>query len=328
MASAEHFKSLLRHYLDGDEAALYSTAMQVAAHEAKLGHSRLARELRELIDQAKSKGTLAPESAEQPVPISRPRGELASLLTADHPKTQIVDMVLTEDLREALERVVTEQRRFSHIASYGLRPRARILFTGPPGTGKTMSAESLAGELRLPLFRVNMEALFTKFLGETASKLRLVFNQIEQVRGVYLFDEFDSIGSHRHSPYDVGEMTRVVNAFLHLVESTRGQSLILAATNSRVALDKALFRRFDDVITYGLPEQEQVRALLNRQVPNLISRKSKLKELTDLSHGLSFAEISTACAEANKDMILEGKTAVNSESLARHLRRRREINQL
>jgi SpoVK/Ycf46/Vps4 family AAA+-type ATPase len=146
-----------------------------------------------------------------------------------------------------------------------------MLLVGPPGTGKTMTASALAGELHLPLFTVRLEALFSRFFGETAAKLRLLFDQIAQTRGVYLLDEFDAIGSHRGDPNDVGEIRRVLNSVLAFMEEPNStDSLVLAATNHVGILDEALPRRFDEVIEYSYPDREAARAILERRLGGIL----------------------------------------------------------
>ena len=163
MASAEHLKALLRSHLEGDNDRFMSVAMQVAAHEARLGHGKLATDLRDIIDQAKKR-----RGAGSTVPISQPRGELASLLEASYPKSRLGDMILGETLADRIKRVIREQRHAGRILEHGLSPRRKLLLVGPPGTGKTLTASVLAGELGLPLLRVRLDGLITRFMGETA----------------------------------------------------------------------------------------------------------------------------------------------------------------
>ena len=192
MASGEQLKALLKSHVDGDDDRFFSVAMQVAAHEARRGHGRLAEELRALIDRAKSRlGSGAP------VPIGRPRGELANLLEASYPSARLGEMILGEDLGGQIQRVIREQRHAGRIVERGLAPRRRLLLTGPPGTGKTLTAFVLAGELGVPLLQVRLDGLITKYMGETAAKLRQIFEATTRTRGVYFFDEFDAIGSQR-----------------------------------------------------------------------------------------------------------------------------------
>ena len=184
----------------------------------------------------------------------RPRGEVADCQVT-YPKTRLNDLVLAPRTRKVLERVIREHKTIRDIRAHGLAPRKKLLLVGPPGTGKTMTASAIAGELALPLFTVRLNQLITRYMGETAAKLRLVFDAIAQTRAVYLFDEFDSIGSERGLSNDVGEIRRVVNSFLQMVEHDTSDSLIIAATNHPKILDGALFRRFDDIIRYIFPRQ-------------------------------------------------------------------------
>ncbi len=165
--------------------------------------------------------------------------------------------MLSPGTKRKLDRVIREHKAIQVIRSSGLAPRRKLLLSGKPGTGKTLTASALAGELGLPLFVVRLDGLITKFMGETAAKLRLVFETLTQTRGVYLFDEFDSIGSARGLTNDVGEIRRVVNSFLQMVEQDHSDSLVIAATNHVGILDHALFRRFDDVIEYELPDKSR-----------------------------------------------------------------------
>ena len=229
MANAEQLKALVKSHIDRDDLHFYSVAMQMAAREAKVGHGKLAQELRDMIDAAKARVS-STDATGNLVPLARPRGELANLLTVAYPRNRLTDMVLGSEVAEQLGRILKEQKHHSRIREYGLSPRRKLLLVGPPGTGKTMTASVLSGELGIPLFSVRLDALITKFMGETAAKLRQIFDAISEVRGVYFFDEFDAIGSQRGLANDVGEIRRVLNSFLQMIESDQSHSLILAAT--------------------------------------------------------------------------------------------------
>lgn len=255
MPSADQVKALISSLTEGDEAHFYSIAMQIAAHEARMGHGKLAEEIRALIDKAKARVRLP---SKEPIPLARPRGEVAELLSVSYPNVHLKDMILGARTKKKLERVIREHRAIHLIRSRGLSPRRKLLLIGRPGTGKTLTASALAGELGLPLFVVRLDGLITKFMGETAAKLRLIFEALNQTRGAYLFDEFDSIGSARGLSNDVGEIRRVLNSFLQMVEQDNSDSLVIAATNHVGILDRALFRRFDDVIEYDLPDKARI----------------------------------------------------------------------
>ena len=318
MASAEQLKALFQSHLDRDEAQFHAVAMQVAAHEAKLGHGKLARELRALIDEAKKKKA-SPENQFRPVPISQPKGELSALLAASYPKLRLPDIVLDQDIYERLTRIIKEQRQGAKLRSHGLIPRKKMLFVGPPGTGKTMSASVLAGELGLPLFVVRLEGLITKFMGETAAKLRLIFDALAQTRGVYFFDEFDSIGSQRGRSNDVGEIRRVLNSFLQMIEQDTSDSLILAATNHPDILDYALFRRFDDVVRFKLPDKTLAIRLIKTKLAAFPTSRIIWKQVAACTKNLSFADIAGACEDAIKDAIVNDREKVSQKDLTRLL---------
>ena len=320
MASGTHIKALLQSHLEGDDERFCAVAMQLAAQEAKHGHGKLAQELRALVDDAKGR-----IDTSSPVPISRPRGELATLLEAIYPKARLADMVLTDALAEQIRRVIREQRHAERILEHGLSPRRKLLFMGPPGTGKTLTASVLAGELGLPLLQVRLDGLITKFMGETAAKLRLIFDATRRTRGVYFFDEFDAIGSQRGLANDVGEIRRVLNSFLQMIEQDRSHSLIVSATNHPSILDTALFRRFDDVLHYERPDEAQIIRLLKVRLGHRTEPRVSWKALAGVAAGLSFADITQASNEALKDAIIHERPKLKKEDVAVTLSERKAI---
>lgn len=322
MATAEQIKALLKSYSQGDGDQFLAVAMQIAAHAARGGKDRLARELRDLIDEVKRKQATGKVGGA--VPIARPAGELAGLLWASYPKTTLADMVLDSTIEAKLLRVLREYRQQDRFRGYGLSARRKLLLIGPPGCGKTMTASALAGELKLPLLTVQLHGLITKYLGETAAKLHLVFSAMTQTRGVYLFDEFDAIGSDRGSKNDVGEIRRVLNSFLQFLEQDDSDSLIIAATNYVQMLDEALFRRFDDVIRYGHPDSEQARHLIENRLTIFETGRLDWEKVLEAASGLSHAEIARACDDAAKDSILEGTREIGTEVLISALDLRRQ----
>jgi SpoVK/Ycf46/Vps4 family AAA+-type ATPase len=323
MTTAEQLKALVRSYKDGDEAHFYAVALQLAASEARRGHGKLAEEIRQIVDSSKAR---RPANA-SPVALHQPKGELGSLLLASYPEERLTSIVAADDLQRQLARVVREQRHVDKLLAHGLSPRRRLLFVGPPGTGKTLTASVLAGELGLPLFLIRLDVLFTKFMGEAAARLRQIFDAIDSVRGVYFFDEFDAIGSHRGQPNDVGEARRILNSFLQMLEQDRSHSLIVAATNHSDILDHALLRRFDDVLRYKLPSREQAEVLLRHRLAGHTAKGVSLARLSVSADGLSFAEISKAAEDALKEALIQGDTAVSAKQVSMMLNERREMHQ-
>jgi len=323
MATADQVKALIRCHAEGDDARFYAIAMQVAAQAARSGHGKFAVELRELVDQVKARSkAIQPTPLPKPVPLAQPRGELAGLVTVGYPKTRMSDMALTPFLRARLDRVLTEQRERERLRAHGFSPMRKLLLVGAPGTGKTMTAAALASELGLPLFSIQLDALITKYMGETAAKLRLVFDAIQSMRGVYFFDEFDALGGERGTKNDIGEIRRVLNSFLQFLEQDDSDSIVLGATNHVTLLDRALFRRFDAVLEYSLPTDEIAARVMRGRLALLDTTNIDWQVATKASEGLSHAEIAMACEHAAKNAILDHTTSVRSSELVAALQER------
>ncbi|MCX5647913.1 MAG: ATP-binding protein [Planctomycetota bacterium] len=320
MATAEQLKALVRSYTEGDEDRFFAVAMQIAAHAARTGKEKLAKELQALVDEAKKRRPL--ETRPRSVSIVRPDSALAGLVTASFPQTRLSDMVLSKVTRGHLDRVVLEYGEADRLFAYGLSPRRKLLLVGPPGSGKTMTASALAGELSLPLLTVQLHTLISRFMGETAAKLHLVFDAMSRTRGVYLFDEFDAIGGRRVATNDVGEVRRILNSFLQFLEQDGSGSIIIAATNLVGMLDEALFRRFDDVVRYDLPTTEMAKLLIQNHLAAFDVRNLAWDILLPGTRGLSHAEITRACDDAAKDTVLADRSAITTENLTAALAQR------
>lgn len=313
MATAEQIKSLIRSHFNDQMEQFYTVALQVAAHEAKQGHESLAYEIRSLVDKAKSRpGRVIPF-----IP------DLDNLVLTSEPKERLGALVLSNDMRDRIARILREYNQKAKLEKHGLSHRRKILLAGPPGTGKTLTAAVLAGELHLPLFTILMDKIVTKFMGESSAKLRQIFDVIQERRGVYFFDEFDAIGGERGRDDDVGEMRRVLNSFLQFIERDTSDSLIVAATNNPRILDQALFRRFDDVLHYSLPEKTEINRLIENRLGSFYRRNMRLDTSIKVSESLSHAEIAQACDDAIKETILADREIVTATLLKKMLQERR-----
>ena len=322
MATASQIKSLLRSHTSGDNERFYSVALQVAAAEARRGHQALADELRKLVNEARHRADS--DSASQKVHnLSTPQGEAGDLLELVETHIKVSDLVMEDSLRDRIQRILNEQKNLSRLKENNLRPRQRLLFTGPPGCGKTITAAALATELRLPLFVVRLDSLISRYLGESLSKMRLIFEAAERHRAVYLFDEFDSIGFTRDAPSEVGEMRRVLNSFLVFIERLQSNSIIIAATNYGQRLDNALFRRFDDLVEFGLPEPPQIQQTIKRLLHNVDKERLTWKRINAAAKDLSYAEITRASEEAIKEMLIHDLPKVTNNALVTALTERR-----
>jgi len=326
MATANHLKALLRSHADGDDERFYAVALQMAAQEARLGHTKFALELRELVDSAQKRtgGMVAPR--QRPIPIVQPQGELAGLLNIIYPDSRLSEMVLDDELRKQIEHVVIEQRQREQLKEGGFEPQRKLLLVGPPGTGKTMTARVLAGELGLPLFTIQIDGLITKFLGETAAKLRLIFEAIARSRALYFFDEFDALGGERGARNDVAEIRRVLNSFLQFLEQDQSESLIVAATNHPDLLDRALFRRFDAVIEYVLPTPEVAALVMRSRLSMFDTSEIDWAKVTAATTGLSHADAVRCSDHAAKKAILERTTRINNVDLMKAVQVRHSMH--
>ncbi len=304
MATGDQLLKLIECHYAGDYAGFDQIARQIAEELEKAGKRDFALRLMERI---------ASSSEDQSANTMHLEGELSQLLLSSRPATGFGDMVLREDVVNRFKRILRENQMADQLRAHGLSPRRKFLLLGPPGTGKTMTASALAGELKLPLFTIRLEGVLTRYLGEASGKLRLIFQGLNRYRGVYLFDEFDSIGASRTASNDVGEMRRTLNSFLQLMDDDKSDSIILAATNHPQLLDYALHRRFDDTIHYALPSVEERTWLLKHILKNEPTQDMLWDELQQLSEGLSHAEITLACRDAKKEMILASKEHIDTD---------------
>lgn len=289
MATADQIKSLVKAYIDHSDEKFKTVVLQIAAHEAKLGHDNLARDLKRQVDK-----------------IGAKRANIVQLTSTNPmfaltvPSRDLSELIVSEEMNDKIRRILNEYRNRNKLYSYGLTNRRKILIEGAPGTGKTLTASIIASELELPLYTVQMDKLVSKFMGETSAKLRQIFDNIQSNVGVYLFDEFDAIGADRSLDNEVGEMRRILNSLLQFIEQDSSESIIIAATNNQKLLDQALFRRFDDVLHYSMPTSIEIEKLFEHKLVEFDSSIRITKAVVDAAAGLSHAEIVRVCDDAIK----------------------------
>ena len=314
-ASADHVKALVQSHSRGDDDGFYSIALQVAAKAARQGHHRFASDLRDIVQSARREA-----QARIVTPIAQPRGELGDLVVASFPKITLRDLVTPEDFKDSIRQVIAEQRQRHRLAEQGFEPIFRLLLSGPPGTGKTMTASILASELDLPLLTIRLDSVMSKYMGETASKLRLLFDAAAQQRAVYLFDEFDALGGNRDGN-DVGEARRILNSFLLFLENTGPESVLVAATNQYSILDRALFRRFDIVLSYRLPTIDEAISVMDGRLGPL-GGNVEWDDVRVHCGDMSQAELVKAAEAAAKRSLLADQRHVTTANLVVALKER------
>lgn len=325
MASAQQLIGLIKSHAEGDKDRFYDLALQLAAAEEQKGHKRLAEQLRNWADAGQSP---PPRPQLSPTPITTPRGPLADLLSSAYPNARLNDVILAEDLTYELNQLVIENRLIDRLEEKGLRPRRRILLAGPPGTGKTLSAAALGGELNFPLFTVLLHGLITKFMGETAQKLRLIFDTVRTTRGVYLFDEIDALAATRGNHNDVGEARRILNSFLQFLEENTGPSIIVATTNLPELLDRAILRRFDLVLPYALPAADAIEKAMRRRLLGFDISEVDWATITRHATGLSTADVVAASEDAARKAVLADQGAIETPALIASLVHRRSLQEI
>lgn len=308
---ADEVIALVRAHINGDHERFRAMALVIAAH-AENKSPRLAKSIRSILDQA-----AAPARA-----IQLPSNVDGILEPRLPPNARMTDLVVDPTTRERIGRVLAEQAARERLAELGLRPMRKLLFSGPPGVGKTMTASVIAGELALSLIRVELHGVLSQYLGETGKNLAKVFAAIRQRRAVYLFDEFDGLAAERgdNSRTDVSEMRRVVSSLLQMIENDDSDSIIIGATNHAGLVDRAMFRRFDDVIEFPLPTSEASERLIRSHL--LWDQGVEWTDVRGACYGLGHADIVAACARVNKDAVLAVRETVSTADLVGALAQR------
>ena len=311
--AGRQLKGLFQAYRQGDELAFRRAAQEIIDEEEAKQHLALARDLRQLL-AAPDAISVGPTVALPEPPTDRDGSW--SLAELRHAEKHLEDLVLARTSADRLQGLAREVSAWSRLDAAGVPRRQRILFYGPPGTGKTTAAEGLAAELGWPFLVVRLDAIVSSYLGETASNLRRVVEFAQQGSWVVLFDEFDALGRARDDRDDHGEMHRVVTAFLQLFDRFRGTSLLIAATNHEGLLDPALWRRFDEVVTFPLPTVTQLRQVLKTRLSIGGYRGLDVDGAGSALRGLPQAAAEKVAWDARRSAILDGRERVSGEDLA------------
>ena len=314
---AEMLKRLVRAIAKGSQDDLDRLADLIVESERKSGHTRLAGELESILDDKSKKKRLSRAGIDsdrtiRELPISRRHREmLVSFIPHDTLEHHIV---LRPDIDERFGRIEKEYAARERLSAYGLNPRKKVLLYGPPGCGKTLGAKRIAWNTGLPLMKVRFDALVSSYFGESASNLRAVFDAAREQPCVLLLDECDFIARSRVASKDIGEVARIVNTLLQLMEEYDAPGLLVATTNVETSLDEALFRRFDDVFQVPLPGMKEIRKLLSLTLSSVEQSQSiEWDEIVKDLEGVSAAYVVRVAQAAAKTAVLCGKRIVEQE---------------
>ena len=313
MARGELIRKLLLSHMRGNDEEFRSAAMQVISEEENKNNHKLAKDLLRIIENNNAGGLgkpLFPCNGFQ-VPKDQERQTLlVDIRESDHVMS---DILLSKESQAVVERLLLEYRKSELLRVHGMRPSTKLLFCGPPGCGKTLWSEIIAKELGLPLLYTRFDAIVSSYLGETAANLRKVFDYASSGRWVILFDEFDAIGKARDDSTEHGELKRVVNSFLQLLDGFSAPSLVIAATNHEQLLDPALWRRFDEVLLFPKPSTHEIHSLLSMKLKNFPHTGLDLKAAAARFKGFSHADVEHVCFDAIKAAILNDRDSVDQE---------------
>nr|WP_290221734.1 ATP-binding protein [Trichocoleus desertorum] len=322
MARADLLKKLIRSYQKRDDGAFHEAAEAIIAEERKKHHIVLANELEQMLKNGNGHLEHKPiQSLTQLGSIPKDIEKGAALLETKWTNRFLEDLILSQEIRNALERLMREFREWEVLEANGLLPTRRVLFCGPSGCGKTAAAEAIAAELGLPLLYVRFDAVVSSLLGETAANLRRVFDYAQRGQWVMFFDEFDAIGRSRDDPTEHSEIKRVVNSYLQIVDNFSGRSLVIAATNFEQALDPAAWRRFDDVIRFEKPTDEHLQKLVSKRLVPLRFSASQVAEMVKELSGSTYADAERVCLDIRKSCVIQGTRQAKEEDIAEALSR-------
>lgn len=320
MASGKLLRQLIKSGTSGDTASFRVASEAVVRDERDKNHHLLANDLERLLYGDQSRKSMKQSGLATPAPSSQDSG--LPLLEERPVVREEKDIILAPATQSMLDQLLLEHNRADVLRSYGLHPAQKLLFCGPPGCGKTVTAEVLANELSLPMIVVRLDSVISSFLGETAANLRKVFDYVAQTPTVAVFDEFDALTKDRGDSADHGELKRSVNAVLQMMDGYHGRSILVATTNYESLLDKAIWRRFDETVRFEAPDDEQIQRLLALKLSGVRRNfETDDKTIVESFHGLTHADIERVLRRAIKEMVLAGRKYLETSHLKSALAR-------
>ena len=311
LASGENLSRLFKAFKENNQVEFSKVAYDIIEDEKKKNHYLLADKLSRILfdDNYTLSISKSRNINSRQLPTDKETG--FQLLEMKFSKVLLDDIILTPDNKEKIEDIILEFEQKEILQTYKLNPKTKVLFCGPPGCGKTVTAESIANELQLPLLYTRFDSVISSYLGETATNLRKVFDFAKDGEWVLFFDEFDSIGKSRSIESEHGELKRVVNSFLQLLDNFFKNTMVIAVTNYETIIDKALWRRFDEVVYFSMPKEDDIEKFIRLKLRNYYHKELNIERHLNNLVGLSYADIERICYEAIKKMVLNGLNTIN-----------------
>lgn len=325
MTTNELIKKLFIAFSKKDDDEFFKLGEELINLEKRKKHNIVAKELKEALYSKNHSRVTSEKRFRTDMPIPRDNDTGFPLLEIKQYELEWEQLILTEKTNYALKQIVLGFKSYEVLATYNLKPKNKVLFCGLPGTGKTFSAQVISSYLGIPLVYVNFDAIISSYLGETASNLRKVFDFISNGIWVVLFDEVDIIGKNRDDQHETGEIKRVVNNFLQMIDNYEGNSLIMASTNHPHILDPAIWRRFDEVINFELPDRFERKSLMNLYLKPIKKAKDiDVEYLSDGTEGFSPSDLKSMCRDAITHAIINERDTLNNSDLKYSLDRFKE----
>jgi len=321
--NSDNIERLFQAFATKNEELFHQVAQDIIEHEEQLNHHLVAAKLQTILNNQPRSQNL---HSYHTLPIPRDNEKGFQLLEIKRPFNDWSDLIVSNEVEERLREVPIEIKNRELLVNYGLKPRSKLLFYGPPGTGKTLCAKVLCSAIGYPLIVVRFESVISSFLGETAANLKKIFDYIDKGKWVVLFDEFDIIGKKRDDPTEHGEIKRVVNNFMLMLEDYQGDSVLIAATNHPQLLDRGVWRRFDDIIQFELPNKPSRMRLYEKKLSVIpIDPAVDFDSFAEISEGFSGADIEQVAIRAMKRALLDKRKRVTKEDIEEAIIRQKEI---
>lgn len=312
MPSGDNLISLFKSFKENNQVEFTKIAYEIIEEEKKKNHNLLANKLYRILfdDNFTVNLNKSRSVSSRQIPVDKESG--FQLVEMKFSKVILDDVILTQHNKEKINTIIEEFENKELLLGYKLFPKTKILFCGPPGCGKTITAEAIANELQIPLLYTRFDSVISSFLGETSTNLRKVFDFSREGKWVLFFDEFDAIGKSRNDSSEHGELRRVVNSFLQLMDSYPRDTIVIAATNYETMIDKALWRRFDEIIYFDKPKKDEIEKVIKLNLRNYSHKNLNISKHLDNLEGFSYADIERICLESIKKSVLKS-LSINDE---------------
>ncbi len=294
--------NLVNAHSSGNEDQFEQALSVLIGDEERKGNSALALSLKNAYSPDKSSRSVSSRSpissmsfsVQSHTTVPKDKDSTLDLIEVMQPKIKLCDVALSEKALNTIQQIVDEQKQSEELLKTGNFPTNSILFCGPPGCGKTMTANALAGELGLPIAYVRLDGLVSSYLGQTGTNIRKIFEFVKGKRIMLFLDEFDAIAKKRDDSHELGELKRVVTTLLQNIDEMPSNVFLVAATNHHHLLDPAIWRRFDISILIEEPNEQQREKIIAGAINNYLKDfQIDKKTLVVLTEGMSGAQICT-----------------------------------